>query len=1264
MSQLTHIEQKLLTLSPAIFQKLGDTYLARFRNWRIQSWGAMIGADKDRTGVPDAWCRLPDGRFIFLAYTTADKDLPAKLQKDLHDCITRTQPSIAANQVESICLVFNRRCPPETAAALHAHAHAAGYVLELIGIDEIARYILEYPVLATDLIGLDLGSGQLIHAPDFISIHERQVGSTPFTETLIGRDAEQAELRDKLGTANLILVTGPAGVGKTQLVLSVAQAYCAEQPTQRQLYFIFDKKSPDFFRDLQVALSPDKQIIIVADDANRISHYLSALLAEQSARTSGTLKIIATVRDYARDSVARVAHSTPQETLEIQPLSDEAIQELLAAEPYCIRHGDYVRRIQQLSKGRPRLAIMAAKAAREAERIERLHNLRDLYEDYFGPVLDDLVSSPNPLLGQVFALMHFFRVVHHSDSETARLVEVAFGISPEQFWNAVQDLHDAELVDIHEGEIAKSADQILGNFVFYKVFLSERPQLSYSKLLQFFFASQRSRVIDTLNGCLNDFNHRDIESRFQQPIEQWLTQPHLSEKDRWSFYHVFWPFLIPQILTEATNYLAGIPWPAFEAATYPVPERNANTYIDESPIYEVLKDLCSHPLDELPKALRLFIEFTAKHPDHFPKALEFLKSTAHFDGYNYRSHGLYIPETVAKVLRMGVNSAAHAPFYQWLIGHIVPGCLATKFQGARAGNNRNSITLTTDELPKPNKTVGAWRASLWQLLFGLYSTQPELVLKGINEYKSQHHDAATSPQWRQWDADHLLPFLDANLDPTNFAHGYLVQQYRAWYHWYGKALPHSGFGQLCKKFHPSLYRLYDLLTYDQPYKNHSDRKLDRLYNEEKRTPYILVRTKKLHFKSFPSYTRLIDQFHQLYQELPSSGAGYQDQHGQLTNSIAEIFHELIERDFALGKRVATYLLDTGNPVLLTPQKMIKALAHHEPEANYALISQPDYQAKSSWQWLFIQYLPADQVSLEWYQELLRVSQSEAKSFNLYQLSHFEAVAPSLYPDLLAISLDTTEQNPTIQLPWGLIKEFSSFFSDEHFPLLKRYYHWQHQHTRHHDWNCEELSIMVEREPDFLLELLDSEKKKPYALSLHERRPLKFLWKNHKYEPMIEALLTSLSKQPSWQVKDIMKSLFPRDLVQEQKERMLSFVFRIIKSRPDSLNLVKLLFKVVRNTHAEQLMSALELIFQTYPENPDNLFEKLRLFPSMRSASGSWIPVHEADTRVWEDVIKTIDRQPEPTFALDDYRQNALRQIGYLNKQIAEEAARNFADPYE
>ncbi|RYE37929.1 MAG: hypothetical protein EOP48_27900, partial [Sphingobacteriales bacterium] len=118
MSKLARIEQELVTLSPANFQKLGDAYLHRLHGWRIQSQGTMIGADKDRIGVPDSWCQLPDGRVVLLAYTTADKDLPAKLQKDLIDCINRTQPLVKPAQVERICLVFNRRCSPETATSL------------------------------------------------------------------------------------------------------------------------------------------------------------------------------------------------------------------------------------------------------------------------------------------------------------------------------------------------------------------------------------------------------------------------------------------------------------------------------------------------------------------------------------------------------------------------------------------------------------------------------------------------------------------------------------------------------------------------------------------------------------------------------------------------------------------------------------------------------------------------------------------------------------------------------------------------------------------------------------------------------------------------------------------------------------------------------------------------------------------------------------------------------------------------------------------
>ncbi|WP_019949039.1 ATP-binding protein [Hymenobacter aerophilus] len=1261
MSKLARIEAELSTLSPANFQKLGDAYLASFRSWRIQSWGTMVGADKDRTGVPDSWCRLPDDRYIFLAYTTADKDLPAKLRKDLEDCINRTKATITAAQVERICLVFNRRCSPKTDATLHELARLAGYQLELIGVDELAHYILDYPSLAAELINLDLGSGQLIHAPDFISIHERQVGTTHFTQTLFGRDTEQADLLTKLTSSDLVLVTGPAGVGKTQLVLTVAQAYCAQLPEQRQLYFVFDKKSPDFIQELQLALRPGQQLVVVADDANRVGPYFDTLLAEQLARPAGTLKIIATVRDYARNSVAKAANKTPYHTLEVQPLADEAIQALIAAEPYTIRNGDYVQRILQLSNGHPRLAIMAATAARETQSIYRLHNIHDIYAGYFGPILDELATHQNRLLGPVLALVHFFRVVHDDYAELAQSVEAAFGISHEQFWQAVYTLHEAELVDLHEGRIVKAADQILGSFVFYRIFLSEPATLSYAKLLTHFFPQQHNRIRDTLYGCINDFGIDTIRPRIQQPVKQWLAQPDLSAENRWNFYQVFWPFLTSQVLPEAAAQLSAQPWPVFEAGNYPVPERQNHAYLRENPLYTVLKRICENATPELSDALRLFIEFLAKHPDHFLKGLEFLRSIASFDAHQYRHQGLYVQEAVVKVLSIGARSALCAAFYQWLISHIVPPSLATVVHGTRPSHKPNAIIISNDELPKKGKALEVWRDSLWQLLFSLCPEHPNLVVEGISTYLKQRHNEASTNKWRKWDADRLIPFLSTNFDSTSFAHCRLVNHYS---NWLEGRISHPGLTLLRQQFNSELFRLYKALTYDQPYRRHSERKIDIIYNGEKLSAHIRTLTQALQYKTYPPYTRLFDQYFQLHEQLAALPAHHPPEISQINNSIAELLHELIERAPIIASRVVSYLHEQGNSTGLTPWKTIRALAQQpNPKASYSLITQAEYRAKETWQLLFLKHLPPNQVAPHWLEELMHVHQSGIEHFNFYDLTHFESIAPTLYPDLLAISLETAVRNPKVHICYAVIERFGHHFTDQQLPLLKRYYQWWNSKESQYDWGCEELAVLVRREPGFLLEVFNFENDPANSYRYYERRPLTFLWQDDSYEEQISELLSASAQQTRLLSRSrLVKTIFPEGAGQEEKLRMIDFIKRTIESKPD-VEVTKLLVKAVRESLSDQLMPTLELIFQAYPENPDQLFQHLSLIPSSRTAGSSWIPVFEADKAVWEQVLETIKRQPTQTFELMDYQRHALNRISHLNQQITKEAADNFADPY-
>lgn len=268
----------------------------------------------------------------------------------------------------------------------------------------------------------------------------------------------------------------------------------------------------------------------------------------------------------------------------------------------------------------------------------------------------------------------------------------------------------------------------------------------------------------------------------------------------------------------------------------------------------------------------------------------------------------------------------------------------------------------------------------------------------------------------------------------------------------------------------------------------------------------------------------------------------------------------------------------------------------------------------------------------------------------------------MYPDLLEIALAAAEQDSAIRLPWGVIDRFSKFFNDQQLPLLIRYYQWWDKKESYFDWDGEDLAIILKRRPEFFSEMLDFENKE-FSFSRYDSRPLKFLWQDESLATMIFNMLPKLAEQDNWLKDNIMKSLFPKGASLEQQDRMRSFIWQAIKSRPENLTIVRMLFKAVRRSLPEQLMPTLELIFATYPDNPDELFERLSLFPSSRTSGRSRIPLHESDKQVWEQVIQTIDNQLTQTFTLLDYRQYALHQIGYLNKQIAEEAARNFAAPY-
>jgi len=1256
------IEEKLRTLSSAVFQQLGDAYFRRVRRWPLNSWGLMVGADKDKTGVPDAYCQLAgDGRYVLVAYTTTSaRKLAAKLSQDLTDCLREAQRLLAPAQVERIVLVCNNRIAP--AAHTKLVAQAQGYQLELVGIDEMVRMILDYPPLAIPYLDLDLGRGQLLQADDFIVAYGRQLGATPLTTQLYGREVEQQQLRAGLAAYDVVLVTGEAGVGKTQLVVTAAQAYCDEAPKRRQLYFVYDKNSADFALDLQFLLVPGRELVVVADDANRVSPHVRTLLAEQRVRPAGQLKVVATVRDYARDVVRRLTQHSHTAELHVERLANEHLTALVRGEPYFISNSLYLDRILTLSQGRPRLAVMAAIAARETQDISRLHAIADLYERYFGPILEQLSQQPEALLQQqVLALLHLFGNIRRDDADRLDQIHQAFGISPAELWRTLVALDNAELAEVLDGQVARPADQILSNYLFYQVFFGDKSSLFFADLLRHFFPSWGRRIKDAVVPVINDFDSQKLEPKIKPALLAWLAQPEVTDEARWQLYEMCWPYLRAQILRSVRAYLNELPWPDCPVETYQIPADNHARSKRQLPLLGALETLCEVPIAEQSMALLLLVELAAKVPAQFGSILAFLRPRVMFNGHEYNQHGLHTPELVVGTLVDLVDDTQQEKFARWLLQHLLPQALATANQGIRNGPERGSVAMCMYTVPFQDDTR-AWRQRLWQQFVQLCAGHASRLVKMFGAYFQQrqdiaYFDSAGTPlayEWQRWDAQFIVPLLQ-QLDPDNFQHAQLVLRY---YHWLERRLTLPEVQPLKARFSGGLVPLYDLLVYNQPHRRRPEKGMTGYYGD-KAQAFHRARLKPLAYKTLPPYQKLLDQFHQLVPQLDAHAAE------QARQALAVVLGEASTRARRLGTALLRKLIEVGNPADLIPVQAIQTLAEQDAEAGYQLLISRPYVAHYTWRWRFLASLPVGAVNATWLDELYTVIETgDLIGYDFTSLVAYETVLPDLYPQLLSRVLKRAKAaDKPFDVFYPSMKEFSTHFAGPQLDILQEWYLWQCQTQEYFDGDGEDLTCLVAQNPDFLLRYNQVNFKRKGFMPRYDSRPLQLLWDSTIYHTQLYKMLAELAPHYArFEERQLAEALLPNPESETQRENQELFLSAALVHFRDNAEVIGLLFTLIREQQPTKLLSYFSQ-FLAQGVTDLELLKSIQLFPSSSITGRSWVSMLEANKRRWEEVLSAISAQPKPTPALREFHLLVLEEIDSVSQRINAERERDFAAPY-
>ena len=503
------IKQKILQLDAGSFQNLCDSYLSKIGYQDIVSLGGKAGTRKTTLGTPDTYFSTPDGKYIFVEYTTQTEGLFKKIKEDLDKCLDESETKISHNDIlEIIYCHTSSNLRPSQDKELKNICQNVGIKLILIGIDKLAEDIyLFHHLLARDFLGISIDTGQILNFDDFIEEYNSNKLSAPIDTEFLFREKEIEEINKAFEENNIVILNGVAGTGKTRLALHYAKNYIDSH--NAKLYCI-SSKALEIYEDLKLFLNTPGEYILVIDDANQLSARLEHIInyANMQSRVFNA-KILITVRSYALQQVQKnIQTKSSYSVIDINLFTDDEIKKLLETS-LNILNQEYQEKIIKIAEGNARIAILAGKLACQSKNLSSINDASQLYDDYFGVYLNNEIDCNEELAicAGIVAFLEAFHLDYIDDNILTILKEK--GINKEQFIENIKKLHEREIVDIYNDKAIKFSEQCLSNYFLKYVFFNKK-LLSLSSIIDTGFQNYREKIISIVNILINIFASKEL----------------------------------------------------------------------------------------------------------------------------------------------------------------------------------------------------------------------------------------------------------------------------------------------------------------------------------------------------------------------------------------------------------------------------------------------------------------------------------------------------------------------------------------------------------------------------------------------------------------------------------------------------------------------------------------------------------------------------------------------------------------------------------
>ena len=1256
MSKINQIEQELSQIDASKFHKLINTYLSKKFSFMVHSNGTKIGEDKPISGTPDSFVALEDGNYIFVECTTQKSDIVSKFLKDLEKCFDEAKTGISISKIKKVILACNSDIKPNELEILQKYCNSKDKLF-FIGISSLANDLYaNYSKIVYDFLSVSVDTVQILDESDFVAEYESGGYATPLNTVLCCRDKEVADIELALKDSQITFITGKAGVGKTRLAIEVAPKFAKKHGYKFKAIF---NRGVNIYDDLMAYFKvEDEKFLIFIDDVNRIHQALGYLLNSFNKKiTNSQIKIVATVRDYAKDIIEKVPSNISCSVIEIQSMDNISVSEIISKNFKNIDSA-YKEKILNISQNNPRMAFMACKIAQNGS-FDAVNNTYDLYKEYFKSADNDINIFGDIDIGIIVAIAAFFRVIDRQNDKQVEVIKQAFELDIVAIWDKIEKLHRYEIFDMYENSVVKVSDQILASYLFYKTVFVDK-SLKISSFIVNFFPNHSGKIRDVLNQIVPVFDINLILKELKDPVDRlWIKY---SDKSLLSghdnnpiieFVEIFWYLKESEILEKLHEEIQDLEQEHIDVNSIDIFKNGDN----KSNLVLKILSLLSRSNDEsnLKITIELIVMYLNKKPN---KIHEVIYTLVKDFGYELNSYGYgYKKENIVMDRLWELSKNSDTLLLKRLFIRIASEMLGTDFQDARYyGRTFNLYNYTL----VPTQALNDFRKTIFERLDEIFKNNCFLadLEKFINTYYRKPN-ISNSIEIIEQDKKYIVDLVVKYFNPKIYKHCKIVRKSLSFLD--ENKISYDKNAQIL--FKHSYFDTDDLLC-ASPYKNFKGN------NVEQNKAYIKNELEKIsnNNKTKDRWLKLLNICVEIYNVIDDSDTY------SFKNNFSMLLEILSSDDSGLFIEVLGEYFKLGDPFLLYLDRrvLIKILGK---KGAFEFIEKQNFKAKDFWRFGIFAAIDENDITQTDVKNLLDLYKS-ADIANIPQyfdyLQKYENIRKGITLEILRVLCNRASNNKFLRIIDIFFCHFTSIL-DEYIiadkELIETAYFVCLKDDVNFDYDAKILNKFLNHDSDFInryiINILNT--LGDYVSSVNIHTDFSILFDRSDYDKIfleiIEITYGTLNKKFVFGEGEFLKLFFMSfhlPLLNTQKTINIieQFIDKYFTDNERMIFISRLIceFNSDESKNAE-IDTRVHLYAYMVSKNSDyELFKSLKFEKNLRMSHGSRVPVIQRDIEFYEKLMSAMD-----TASLLKHRSFLVEIIGDLKRRIDREKKSDFME---